>query len=110
VGAEYQNRTLRNFFDRFDENRAATPQLVNHVAIVHDLVMDIDRPAVCLKSQFDDVYGSHDTGTEASGTNPYQRFRPVGSLNVRKRQFALRSLLVYLKLVLLATPSEWFWC
>jgi hypothetical protein len=71
--------------------------------------MDIDRPTVCLESQFDDIHGTYNTRTKAPRPNSYQRFRPVGALNVCKRQFALRRLTVYLKLVLLATSSEWFW-
>ena len=37
---------VRNFVQFLDENRALGPQAVDHVAVVHDLVADIDRRAV----------------------------------------------------------------
>jgi hypothetical protein len=106
VRAEDKHCALGDFLDGFDENRPPPPQLIDDVAVVNDLVMYIDWPAVCFEGQFDDVDGSHNSGTEASGPNPYQRLRPIGTLNICKRQFTLRSLIVYPKRVVPATSSE----
>ena len=38
----------------------------DHVAIVHDLVADVDRGAEPLESQFHDLYGPIDAGAEAA--------------------------------------------
>ena len=48
VRAENQYRAYRNFLDRLHKNRAPPPQLVHHIAVVHNLVMHVNRRAVGL--------------------------------------------------------------
>ena len=59
VGAENEHRTVRNFLDGFDKNRAAAPQLFHNVGVMDDFVMHIDRGAIGLQRQLDDVHGAH---------------------------------------------------
>jgi hypothetical protein len=99
VCAENQNRAFWHFANRFDENRAAPPQLINDVAVMHDLVMNIDRLAVGFQRQVDNVNGTHHTCAEPARTDPYEslcarlrrgRFAGlVDALNLCQRQMLL---------------------
>ena len=40
--AEDQHRPDRHILDRFDKDRSAAPQLVDHVAVMNDLVVHIN--------------------------------------------------------------------
>src|SRR5262249_44930517 len=46
VGAENQDCAVRDFFDGFDKDGAASAQLLNHVSVVDDFVVHIDGGAV----------------------------------------------------------------
>ncbi len=74
--AEYQYCADRHFLNRLDENRASPPQLIDNVAIVHDLVMDVDRPPVRFECEFHDVNGPYDAGAKSSRPHAYQRLPP----------------------------------
>ena len=58
---------LRRDFGQFlDEDGAEFLQTLDHVAVVHDLVADIDRRAVFLQRQHDDLDRAVDAGAEAA--------------------------------------------
>src|SRR5690606_30575269 len=50
-----------------DEDRAALLEIVDHVAVVHDLVAHVDRRAEGLDGALDDLDGAIDAGAEAAG-------------------------------------------
>lgn len=49
-----------------DEDCTALLQTLDHIAVMHDLVTDIDRRAVFLQRQDDDLDGAVDAGAEAA--------------------------------------------
>jgi hypothetical protein len=106
VSAEDEYSTLRNLFDRLDEDRAAAPQLIDDVAVVHDFVVYVYRAAIGLKSELNDINGSHHPGAESPGPNPHECFRAVSALDVCKRQMSLRRVIFYLKHRLPARSGE----
>ena len=62
---EHGHRAGRNFVQLIHEDGAARAQILDDVAIMHDLVTDIDRRAVFLQRTLDDFDGSLHTGAEA---------------------------------------------
>ena len=50
-----------------DENRALGLQTVDHIAVMHDLVADIDRGAIDRERPLDGINCPHHAGTEAPG-------------------------------------------
>jgi len=52
----------------FDENRAFVAQAVHDMAVVNDLVSDIDGPCLLLECEFDDLDRPVDTRTETPRT------------------------------------------
>ena len=56
-----------NFGEFLDEDRALGLQTVDHVAVMHDLVADIDGGAIDGERPFDGIDGPHDPGAEATG-------------------------------------------
>jgi len=96
VGAENEHGADGNFFNRFDENGATAAQLINHVAVVHDFVMDVHRIAVGLKREFDDVHGADHAGAKAPGANAYEGLGSViRAVDVSQSQFVLRKELYF---------------
>ena len=67
VGGEDGHRAGRDFVQLVDEHRAAGAQILDHVAVVHDLVTHIDRRAVFLQRPLDDFDRPLDAGAEAAG-------------------------------------------
>ena len=58
---------LRRYLVQFlDEDRALGFEPLDHIAIVNDLVPDIDRRAIGLEGQDDDLDRAIDAGTEAA--------------------------------------------
>ena len=57
---------LRDFVELFHKNGAFGPQAFHHESIMHDLVADIDRRAILLQSEFDDLDRTVDTCTKAA--------------------------------------------
>ena len=56
VGGEDHRRVgVGNFVEFLDEDRALGLQALHHVAVVHDLVADIDRRAVALERLLDRI-------------------------------------------------------
>ena len=59
-------RPLRHFVQLFHENRPGLAQLVHDVLVVYDFLSNINRRAVQIQRDFDDIDGSHNTGAETS--------------------------------------------
>ena len=57
------------------EHRALALQVVDHVPVVHDLVPHVDRRAVDLERQIDDIDGAVHAGAEAAGGREVERVR-----------------------------------
>ncbi len=76
VRAENQHRADRHFLDRLDKNRAAAAQLIHHVAVVHDFVVHVDRAAVSLQRQLDDIHRAHHSRAKSSRPHAHERLRP----------------------------------
>ena len=55
----------RDFAQLLDEYRALGAQALDHVAVVHDFVADIDRGAVKLEQPLHRFDGAHDAGAKA---------------------------------------------
>src|SRR5262249_45266300 len=64
MGAVQDDRVLRNFVDVIDEDDAALLESLDHVAIVHDFVIDVNRRAEQFKNLFQAVDGHVDTGAK----------------------------------------------
>src|SRR5690606_13704814 len=64
--AEYDRDAIGNLVERFDENRAFGLQRVDDIAVMHDLVPDIDRRAIFLQREFDDADRAIDAGAETA--------------------------------------------
>ena len=56
-----------DFGQFLDEDRALGLQAVDHVAVMHDLVADIDRGAIDGERPLDGIDGPHHPGAEAAG-------------------------------------------
>ncbi len=67
MGGEDRHRAGRDLVQLVDEHGAACAQVLHHVAVVHDLVPDVDRRAVFLQRPFDDLDRPLDAGAEAAG-------------------------------------------
>ena len=55
MGAENRHGAVGNFIQRLDEDRAHALELLDHMAVVDDLVADIDRRAELLEGPLDDL-------------------------------------------------------
>ena len=66
VGGEDGHRAGRDLVQFVDEHRAAGAQVLDHVAVVHDLVTHVDRRAVFLQGPLDDLDRPLDAGAEAA--------------------------------------------
>ena len=103
--AENEHGAYGNFLDSFDKDRTATPQLINDIAVMHDLVMNVDRVSVGFERKLDNVDGSNDACAKSARPNAYECLGAViGSVNGGQRQCSLRkAFLFYLKLRFPAT-------
>ena len=54
VSAENKHSADRNFINGFHEDCAAAPQLIHHIAVMNDFVMDVNRAAVSFEREFYD--------------------------------------------------------
>ena len=68
VSAEDEQAAVRHLCQVLHETGAAGAQLVHHVPVVNDLVSDVDRWAVSIEHQVDDLDRVRHTGTEAART------------------------------------------
>ena len=75
---EDQDCAERHFFHRFDKDGAAQPELVHHVAVVNDFVVNVNGRSEEFQRALDDFDGANDTRTEAARADAHQfplRFR-----------------------------------
>jgi hypothetical protein len=66
-GPENHDAIVRHLVEFLDEDRAALAQVVDHEAVVHDLVAHVDRRAEDLQRAVDDIDRPVDAGAEAPG-------------------------------------------
>ena len=67
VGGEHHRRVaVGDFAQLLDEDRALGLEALDHVAVVDDLVADVDRRPVKRERPLDGVDGAHDAGAEAA--------------------------------------------
>ena len=66
VRREHHRPVVRHLVELVDEDRALGLEVLDDIAIVHDLVTDIDRPAVALDGALDDLDGALDAGAETA--------------------------------------------
>ena len=66
VGGEHHRPVVGHLVELVDEDRALGLEALDDIAVVHDLVADIDRPAVALDGALDDLDGAIDAGAEAA--------------------------------------------
>ena len=66
VGAEDRDRAARDVVEGLDEVHAAPAEILEDVAVVHDLVQHVDRRAVELERAVDDLDRAVDAGAEAA--------------------------------------------
>ena len=64
VGAEHHRHAIGHFVQFLDEHRPLGLQAIDHEAIVDDLVADIDRRAIALQRQLDDLDRAVHAGAE----------------------------------------------
>ena len=69
MGGKHHRRVgiVGNLGQFLDENRALGLQAVDHIAVMDDLVADIDRGAIDRERPLDGIDGPHHPGTEAAG-------------------------------------------
>ena len=65
-GVDYRS-PCGNLFNAVHEDRALLLQFLDNVAVVDDLLADIDRRAEGLKGDANDIDGPHDTRAESAG-------------------------------------------
>ena len=65
--AEDRHRARRHLVDFVDKVRALGAQPLDDVAVVHDLVADIDRRAVFFERALDDLDRPFDPGAKPAG-------------------------------------------
>ncbi|CAH0298788.1 hypothetical protein SRABI106_03715 [Rahnella aquatilis] len=66
VGRENQNRPIRYFADLLDKNSTALTQAVDHVAVMHHFMADIDRCAINFQRTFYNTDCAVNTRTKSS--------------------------------------------
>ena len=66
VGAEDRDAARRDLVDLVDEMRPFAAQPLDDMAVVDDLVADIDRRAIFFERALDDLDRPFDPGAEAS--------------------------------------------
>jgi hypothetical protein len=65
-GEHHRSGRVRDLVKLLDEDGALVFQALHDVAVMHDLVADIDRRAETLQSAFDDLNGTFHASAEAA--------------------------------------------
>src|ERR1700675_1656818 len=73
MSAENEYRAFGNLFDSLYENRATAAQLVNHIAVVNDFVVNENGPPVARQRQFHDITRTNHTGAKSTRTHSHER-------------------------------------
>ena len=84
VGREHDGPVVRHLVELVDEDRALGLEILDDIAVMHDLVADIDRPAVALDGALDDLDGTVDAGAEAARAGEQDRERLFVGLDHEK--------------------------
>src|SRR2546430_1633784 len=66
MGAENQHCAVRNLFNGFDKDRAAAAQLLDHVSVMHDFMVNIHWRTIGFEGQLDDIHRAHHAGAKAA--------------------------------------------
>ena len=74
VGAEDEDGAVGDFADGLDKDGAAAAQLLDHVGVVDDLMVDVHRRAVGLECQFYYIYRADHAGAETSRADAQKHF------------------------------------
>jgi hypothetical protein len=61
MGAENEDRARGNLRDGLNEDGATAAELLDHVSVVNDFVMNVNGRAVGFQGQFNDVDGTNHT-------------------------------------------------
>ena len=77
---EHDQPALGHLVQLLDEHRPQLAQLVDDVAVVDDLVADIDRGAVLAQGHLDHVDGALDPGAEAARAGEQDGERRLGGI------------------------------
>ena len=78
MSAEHHGGVLGHIGNVIDKDGAATAEVADHVLVVHDLVIHVDRTiAPDIQKLIDDIDGHVYTGTETSGIGQNQLHRWV---------------------------------
>jgi hypothetical protein len=80
VRREHHRTVVRHLVELLDEDRPLGLEARDDGAVVHDLVADIDRPAVALDGALDDLDGTIDAGAEAARAGEQDRERRLVGL------------------------------
>jgi hypothetical protein len=83
MSAEDKDGAGRDFGDGLNEDGAAAAELLDDVGVVHNFMVDVNRSTVGFESQFDDVHGADNAGTETARTDAEKSF----SLSLDSHQF-----------------------
>ncbi len=79
-------RPPARFRNLLHENRSALPKLLDHVAVMHDLVVDVHGRAVGFQRQFHDVHRAHHACAEPPGTHAHQPLGPAPHFRILNGQ------------------------
>jgi hypothetical protein len=104
--AEHSRRPARHFGQALDEAGAAGLQVRNHMAIVHDLMADIDRRAIFLERALDNIYGPHYTGAKPSRLGQDDLHSPPQDIDRPGRDDEDKSLLFSNRALLRMSPAR----
>src|SRR5262245_6882613 len=88
--AKYRYCVRRHFGQFLDEVRPAGLECVDYPLVVHNLVPHVDRRSVFIECALDNLYRTHDPGTEAArfrqnDLHPAAPFTPLIALACRRR-------------------------
>ena len=72
---EHHRAVVGHLVELVDEHRAFGLEILDHIAVVHDLMADIDRPAIAFERAFHDLDGAIYTGAEAARAGEQDRER-----------------------------------
>ena len=77
VSAENKHSADRNFINGFHEDCAAAPQLIHHIAVMNDFMMNVNRAAVSFERELYDVHRANHARTESARPDAHQRLATV---------------------------------
>ena len=75
VGAINEPLAVRNFVHLIDKDGTLSFQFLNDIAVMHDLLADVDGWAKCVQGNADDIDGTNHPGTKATGLEQKQSLR-----------------------------------